>query len=413
MLLWSNRQNPCFYYDSNHYAHDQHRQYELLFASGSKQTLSLHPGNTFAQLQQFHQQIHDWLFGYIAYDTKNEIENLHSQNTDRLGFDDLYFVQPQTVGFLQHNQLTIGSWDENPETIFRTIQKIRPKHFFTQKANAPQAILQQNMSREAYLEKVAAIIRHIRSGDVYELNLCIEFFYENFATNPLLLFHQLNTYSPAPFAAFVKTSPHYVLCASPERFLQKKNQQLISQPIKGTIARAKNVTDDNLQKEILQKNPKERAENIMIVDLVRNDLSKHALAGSIEVEELLACYTFAHVHQLISTIKAEISPNVPFSQVIKDAFPMGSMTGAPKISAMQLIEQYENSRRAVYSGALGYIDPQANFDFSVVIRSLLYNAERQYLSMHAGSAITFDSVATQEYEECLLKAHSSLQALFH
>jgi para-aminobenzoate synthetase component 1 len=201
------------------------------------------------------------------------------------------------------------------------------------------------------------------------------------------------------------------LSASPERFIKKSLNKLYSQPIKGTVRRAQDDAEDEKLKSALLASEKERAENLMIVDLVRNDLAKSSETGSVEVTELFGRYSFKQVHQMISTVSSTIIDGLNPVTAIANAFPMGSMTGAPKVMAMQLIEQYENSKRGLYSGAIGYFAPNEDFDFNVVIRSIQYNEERQYVNFEVGSAITIDSHAEQEYEECLLKASAMLRAL--
>ena len=253
------------------------------------------------------------------------------------------------------------------------------------------------------------------------MNFCQEFYGENVSLNPIHLFLKLNEIAKAPFSTFYKFKDRYLLCASPERFIKKEGQQLISQPIKGTSKTANTPegineggiddVSDELLKTALQNDPKNRSENVMIVDLVRNDLGKSCVAGSVKVTELFGIYSFPTVHQMISTIEGTLRPDVHFIDALKNAFPMGSMTGAPKVRAMQLIEQYEITQRGLYSGAVGYITPEGNFDFNVVIRSILYNSKSRYLSFQVGGAIVADSVAGDEYEECLVKAQGVLKAL--
>ena len=243
------------------------------------------------------------------------------------------------------------------------------------------------------------------------MNFCQEFYAENAEINPVAVFQKLNEISKAPFTSFFKNEANYLMCASPERFLKRQNNTLISQPIKGTRKRIQDKKQDNLLKQQLFFDEKERSENVMIVDLVRNDFSKIAIKNSVDVEELFGIYSFEQVHQMISTITCNIEQNLSFSEIIKAVFPMGSMTGAPKIAAMELIEQYEPTKRGLFSGAVGYITPKGNFDFNVVIRSILYNSTNNYISIQAGSAITIDCDAEKEYEECLLKAKAMLEAL--
>jgi len=243
------------------------------------------------------------------------------------------------------------------------------------------------------------------------MNFCQEFFAEGVRIDPLSMFDRLNQHSKAPFSAYYRLRDRYLLCASPERFLKKEGAKIISQPIKGTIRRGGDPKEDLGLKNQLASSEKDRSENVMIVDLVRNDLGRSCKAGSVEVEELFGIYGFNQVWQMISTVKGELEEGEDGIDAIRRAFPMGSMTGAPKVRSMQLIEEYEQSKRGLYSGAVGYIRPDGDFDFNVVIRSLLYNAADQYLSFQVGGAIVFDSVAEKEYEECLLKAKGILDVL--
>lgn len=245
---------------------------------------------------------------------------------------------------------------------------------------------------------------HIEEGDIYEINYCINFSATVENLKPTEVFQDLCKNSPAPFASFLKMNNQYIISASPERFIKLKDNKIISQPIKGTATRGKTVVEDEENKRQLSESEKERAENMMIVDLVRNDLAKSADSGSVKVEEIFGIYSFQQVHQMISTISATKRNEIPPVDIIKNAFPMGSMTGAPKIRAMQLIEEYENCNRNVFSGSIGYFNGENEFDFNVLIRSIYYDEETQALNYQVGSAITYDSDAEAEYEECLLKA---------
>jgi para-aminobenzoate synthetase component I len=255
------------------------------------------------------------------------------------------------------------------------------------------------------------MLSHINRGDIYEANFCMEFFAEKAFINPVEVFKKLDTISDAPFAAFFKNNQHYLLSASPERYLRKEGTKIISQPIKGTSKRFDDEKLDLQSKINLQNDPKERSENIMIVDLVRNDLSHSASKGSVQVEEFCEVYTFKQVHQMISTVVCEVDFSTSLVEIIKSTFPMGSMTGAPKISAMQIIEDLEETKRGLYSGTVGYFTPNNDFDFNVVIRSILYNSQNNYVSFSVGSAITALSEPEKEYEECLLKAKAMFNVL--
>jgi para-aminobenzoate synthetase component 1 len=263
--------------------------------------------------------------------------------------------------------------------------------------------IRSRFDRNEYIQTIQEIQKHIQRGDIYEINFCQEFYVKNAEIDPLMVFIALNNLSPTPFANYFKINNLFIISATPERFLSRRGNKLISQPIKGTSSRNTDAKRDEMQKDELLKNEKERAENVMIVDLVRNDLTKSAKPGTVRVEELFGIYSFKQVHQMISTVVCEADEKLSNTGIIANTFPMGSMTGAPKIRAMQLAEKYERSKRGVYSGAVGYFAPNGDFDFNVVIRTILYNAQQKYLSFHVGSAITLDSDPEKEYEECLLK----------
>ena len=351
----------------------------------------------------------DWVFGHLSYDLKNEIDNLQSSLEDKLGFPDLFFFIPNYVLLLDEKQLQLGSFAADHEEIFSSIINLSLSESVISRQDI---VVKQKMDKESYLRTISAIKDHIRRGDCYELNFCQEFYAEDITIDPVAVFTKLCHVSPNPFSAFYKTGNRYLLCASPERYLKKTGQQLISQPIKGTSVRLVNNKElDQTQRDKLFESQKERSENVMVVDLVRNDLARICREGTVKVDELFGIYSFPQVHQMISTISGELGPGNDFVDIIRATFPMGSMTGAPKRKVMQLIEKYEQSRRGLFSGAVGYITPEGDFDFNVVIRSVLYNAANRYLSFSTGSAITHYSDPEQEYEECLLKGEAIRQVL--
>jgi para-aminobenzoate synthetase component 1 len=267
------------------------------------------------------------------------------------------------------------------------------------------------ITKDSYFNKFQKIHQHISQGDIYEMNFCQEFYAENINIDPLHVYQNLNQISQPPFATFLKLEDKYLLSASPERYIRKENTTIISQPIKGTSKRAIDIIEDEKLKSDLAVNEKERSENIMIVDLVRNDLSKTAVKGSVKVNELCKVYSFDQVHQMISTVTSEVLHTKNPVEVLRTTFPMGSMTGAPKVSAMKLIEDLEKTKRGLYSGSVGYFTPDNDFDFNVIIRSILYNKSNKYVSYSVGGAITAKSTADAEYQECLVKANAMQDAL--
>jgi para-aminobenzoate synthetase component 1 len=353
------------------------------------------------------------VFGYFTYDLKNEIENLSSDKLDRLHFPKVHFFRPRYLIAIPayQNKLCIY-YDPDLDTT-EGINQLYQELILN---NIPQVStlnfpIHQRTNRETYIHTVNEIKKHLQHGDIYEMNYCQEFYSEQVVINPAAVYQNLNSHSPMPFSCFYKTKEFYLMCASPERFLMRTKNKIISQPIKGTCRRGETQEEDNELSKQLASNTKERSENIMIVDLVRNDLSRTALRGSVQVEELCKVYPFKALHQMISTIVSEVDSATLSTNVIRAAFPMGSMTGAPKVRAMQLIEQFEETKRGLYSGSVGYFTPEGDFDLNVVIRSILYNKKEKYLSFSAGSAITTSSDPEHEYNECLLKAATMIRAL--
>jgi para-aminobenzoate synthetase component 1 len=394
--------------DSNSYP-QKYSSFDCVLAVDAFTSIKTDYINAFEDLHQYQGQTKDWLFGYLSYDLKNDTEDLHSANFDGLEFPDLYFFQPKKLFLLKGNQLEmhyLRFCDDEMESDFEEIIQSAIYTNLTSEVN-----IQQRISKEEYVVKVEKMLKHIQRGDIYEANFCMEFFAANSVINPLDVFQKLNSLSETPFSVYFKNDSQFLLSASPERYLKKTATKIISQPIKGTSRRHAEIELDENSKKELETNEKERSENIMIVDLVRNDLSRTACKGSVEVEELCGMYSFKQVHQMISTIVSQVENTISPVEILRTTFPMGSMTGAPKISAMNIIENLEETKRGVYSGALGYFTPNGDFDFNVVIRSILYNAQNQYVSFSVGSAITSLSDPEKEYEECLLKAKAMFAVL--
>lgn len=409
LMHWANQFREVIFLDSN--AYPQHyTTFDFALATDAFTSIKTDFHQAFNDLKEYQNQTKDWIFGYLSYDLKNDLERLQSQNFDGLQFPDMFFFQPKKLFIFKDNILEINYLrfcDDEIETDFLEINEV----VISENLSNPKIEIQQRISKPNYLQKVEKIKEHIQLGDVYETNFCMEFFAENVTIDMLDTFQKLNKISQPPFSVYFKNHQHFLASASPERFLRKENTKVISQPIKGTQRISPNKIEDEVLQQKLKENSKERAENIMIVDLVRNDLSKVATKGSVQVEELCEIYTFKQVHQMISTVVCEVEPNENPIEIMKAAFPMGSMTGAPKISAMEIIENQEEIKRGLYSGAVGYFAPNGDFDFNVVIRSMLYNNENQYLSFSVGSAITHHSLAENEYEECLLKAKALFEVL--
>jgi para-aminobenzoate synthetase component 1 len=409
LIAWAQQFREITFLDSNSFF-DEFSSFDCVLAVDAFTSIKTDYHNAFDDLNQYQQTTKDWLFGYLSYDLKNDVEHLQSSNCDGLDFPDLFFFQPKKLFLLKGNLLEIqylNMCDDEVEVDFMEILESRKLKI----ENENKLEINQRISKESYLQKVSKLLEHTHHGDLYEANFCMEFFAQNAVINPLEKFEKLNAISQAPFTVFLKNNKQFLLSASPERYLKKVGENLISQPIKGTSRRFLDAIEDENSKFNLEQDPKERAENIMITDLVRNDLSRTAQKATVEVKELCAIYSFLQVHQMISTVTSKLDPQYTVVDVLKTTFPMGSMTGAPKYASMKIIEELEESKRGLYSGAVGYFTPNGDFDFNVVIRSILYNQENQYVSFSVGSAITSLSIPEKEYEECLLKAKAMLEVL--
>lgn len=442
----------CVLLNSNDYGRDLYSSFPWVFAMGVHDLYEAGAKDAFDGLKKFSDTRSDWLFGYFAYDLKNQLEPLTSKNPDHWGLPPIRFFSPVILILPEAHGIRIGTVpgygrfsdaelvagalkqsfaaDERAapagEQIAVTPQQASPKgeqtasvgkQAATVRQESPAAdagesqnlLIRARVDKARYLRHLKSIKDHIQAGDIYEMNYCMEFYAEQANIHPVRVYEALNRLSEAPFSCFYQHRDFYLLGSSPERFMKKLGQKLCSQPIKGTAPRGKDAAEDLHIRQALYEDAKERSENVMIVDLVRNDLSRTAVKDSVQVEELYGVYPFRQVNQMISTVSSRLHPDHHYLDAIRLAFPMGSMTGAPKFRAMQLIDQYEDTRRGLYSGSVGYITPEKNFDFNVVIRSILYDRHRKFLSFMAGSAITIGSVPEREYEECLLKARAMAQ----
>lgn len=419
LLKWAQQFKTAVWLDSNNYQ-QQHSNFDAVLAVDTISKIETNYTNAFQKLKEYQSNVNDYIFGYLSYDLKNDIEKLTSSNFDGLHFPDLFFFQPKKIFLIKGDTIEFKYLSNYQNEIDLDLEKINQ---FKTKTLKPKAVILSGIEgqvkiklrihKNEYYQKLNTVLNHIHRGDIYEANFCQEFYSENTAINPVEVYRNLNEISKSPFATFLKLNDLFLLSASPERYLKKDTEIVISQPIKGTAKRAKNYSEDLKLIEKLTQNPKEIAENIMIVDLVRNDLSRFAIKGSVKVDELCKAFTFEQVHQLISTISCKVKRNLHPVDIIKNTFPMGSMTGAPKISAMKIIEELEETKRGLYSGAVGYFTPKGNFDFNVIIRSILYNASKKYISYSVGSAITAQSIPKKEYEECLLKAKAMKYVLLN
>ncbi|WPR76508.1 anthranilate synthase component I family protein [Algoriphagus sp. NG3] len=342
--------------------------------------------------------------GIIGYDFKNRLEKLESNNPAFFELPELCFFEPSFS--LEVHGKTILSEEELPEEFIQQIDGIAlPQCPSTACAVTPQ------ITKEYYLKTIRTIQDHIVEGNTYESNFCQAYSGSFDSWDPIAAYFRLNQLSPMPFSALFKAKLQWLVSASPERYLKRKGNKLIAQPIKGTIRRGKSAEEDRVNKETLAGSEKEQAENLMITDLMRNDLSKISETGTVQVKELFGIYPLPRVFQMISTIVSKLKEEISFSDIIQASFPMGSMTGAPKIRTMEIIDELESFKRGWFSGAFGVIEKNGDFDFSVIIRSIIADLEVKKLYFGVGSAVTYDADPEQEYEECGLKAQAILEVL--
>jgi para-aminobenzoate synthetase component 1 len=403
MLNWVSQFSIFSFLDNNNY-NSPRNNFECIVAAGSRTSVTLTRKDPFIQLRKYYDDDPGWIFGHFGF----ELNNGYAQTEDDLpGFADGFFFSPRILIKLTKNEAIFELCDDTgADEIFQQINNCN----IVVPPAMPLPNILQKISRDEYIQTIKKIKEHIKRGDCYELNFCQEFFMYT-SIDPVTVFKKLQSISPNPFSAFYRVEQNYCLSASPERYLKKSGHELLSQPIKGTSKRDPDPQKDESNKHYLQNSEKERSENVMIVDLVRNDLSRICVEGSVHVEEIFGIYSFPQVHQLISTITGHLPKDVHFTDTFQATFPMGSMTGAPKIKVLELISRFEKNNRGLFSGSIGYVTPDQDFDFNVVIRSILYNRASNYVSFWAGSGITFYSDPALEYEECLMKAEAMLQVL--
>jgi|TARA_B110000211_G_scaffold177827_1_gene201042 para-aminobenzoate synthetase component 1 len=408
LFKWSGNSEISVFLNSNNYESEMN-EYEVILAVDLHSETPYTKQNSLTKLDDYINRTKDWIFGYLSYDLKNELEKLESKNIDSFVLPNLFFFQPKKIWLVSKNSVEALYLDGSQiQEDWIQINKIVP---LNEISNSKKIKLTKRLSENQYQNKIQRLLDHINKGDVYEANYCMEWFSENSEIIPAEVYLKLNEISTTPMSAYFKNKNLHLLSSSPERYIKRINDRIISQPIKGTSRRDENDLIDSKLMAELRLNVKERSENIMIVDLIRNDLSRFSVPGTVKVKELCKVYPFKQVHQMISTVESVVETDLSCTEIIKATFPMGSMTGAPKVKAMTIIEDLEVSTRGLYSGALGYIKPSGNFDFNVVIRSLIYDTNSKYLSFHVGSAITSKSKISCEYDECLLKAEAMISVL--
>lgn len=349
--------------------------------------------------------------GYFAYDLARRIEKLpvSAEAAEKLPDMAVGIYRWAVVVDHQKRQSWLVGYDLDDELIVRVSEQFskQPEHFDLNNFKVLQAP-QSNMSRERYGQAFAKIKHYLKEGDCYQVNLT-QRFSSPCQGNPWFAYQTLRRINAAPFSAYLNLPDVQVLSSSPERFLQVVAGQVQTKPIKGTRPRKALAAEDRKQMTALAASAKDRAENVMIVDLLRNDIGKSCKDGSVRVPELFTVESYATVHHLVSTVTGELADNQHALDLLRSCFPGGSITGAPKIRAMEIIEELEPQRRGVYCGAIGYIGFDGNMDTNIAIRTLVHN--QGCIRFWVGGGIVNDSDEDAEYQECFDKAAALLQLL--
>jgi para-aminobenzoate synthetase component 1 len=407
LLRYATQQNEkIMYLDSNNYP-DIYGEFNWAILIGETVKLEINTNriDPWNALSAFIKNKKAPLLGtFLTYDLKNSRENLHSSIEDKTGFPLLACWEPSSI--IAEKRDGSSFYYGNYEQYLKQTENLVEEENFLNEISLKPAL-----TKEEYLSGFEKIQQALQAGDIYEMNFCQHFSANIKSIDPISLYQKLNKLSPAPFSGIIKYNNSWLICSSPERFLKRNGNELFSQPIKGTIRKFANENENNAAMLQLKENPKEINENVMIVDLVRNDLSHFAIKNGVEVTELCNVYPFATVNHMISTVNAKLKPGAETTEILAKAFPMGSMTGVPKIKALEIADALENFQRRLYSGSIGYFTNQSDFDFNVVIRSITWNEQNGYFSFSAGSAITIQANGEDEYNECMLKAEALFNAI--
>jgi len=403
LLSWAAGFDYVCFLDSCETDTDRYGRYEFILAVADEETDVCY---SWEELRANVEPDYDyWWFGSLSYEARTSLEpRLKSENPPRIAFPEVCFFRAETVIFLRKGESKVESIPSFAAHLAEGRTLPPAEVYLTSR-------LSSDFTRAEYVATVETLRQHIYEGDCYEINLSQNFYAEAQIPSPASLWRQLTDVSPTPFAAYAKFGPIHSLGASPERFLQLKGDRLLTQPIKGTAPRDPDQQRDTELLRQLQDSHKDQAENVMIVDLSRNDLYRSSVVNGVSVPQLYEVQSFAKVHHLVSSVVAEKDESISPLQAVAHTFPPGSMTGAPKVKSCELIDQYERHARGIYAGSIGYIAPGGDFDLNVVIRSMVYHEEKGLMSYQTGGAITWDSDPEAEFEETLVKARAMEEVL--
>lgn len=409
LLQWASQFEQLVWLDSNNYP-DSDNTYEAILAVDASNSFQ---AGSLEDLKAYRKNCKDWLFGYMAFDAASDL-NLQvksRQENKTLEFSKMHFFQPKKIFFVHKDFVEISYLSAIASEIEVDWEFILSASPVEQPQLDLNLVLHPRLSKQEYLEKIYEVQEYIAAGEIEEINFCQEFYAQVKLENPLAVYAYLNEISSTPFATYLRIGDQYALCASPERYLKNQAGKIITQPIKGTAKRKQDAKEDEEIKYALEHDEKELTENRIVTEMVYKEMQTIAEEGSLELTELCKLYSFKQVHQLISTVVCNLHADLDVVDAIAATYPMGSMTGIPKSNSLKLIGALENFDRGLYSGSIGYFSPEGDFDFNVVIRSILYNSTNQYLSFAAGGAITNLSDPEKEYEETRVKTKAMEQVL--
>lgn len=403
-LSWASKFDQYTFLDSNDYVHGFGlEQFDWMLGVSKNENCDAFNHNPQDILSSKQDEL---FFFHFNYDLKNVLEPcLNSNNPSVIDVNQVYIQNPEVILYSKDNQIyyinVLGQFSQ--EDRFDLLNgKLSKKEYHIN--------IRANWAKKDYSKAFNQCMEYLEQGHIYEMNLCQEYSIEKFNVEPEQFFIDLNNQAKSPFASCMKVNNYYIFSASPERFIYNKDKHLVSQPIKGTRPRKWTKEEDNAQKKALLNSIKETSENKMIVDLVRNDLSLFAKKGSVRVDELCKIYSFPNVHQMISSVSCELENHSKIWNAILGAFPMGSMTGVPKMRCMEIIDELESFSRGSYSGTIGFSMP-GFIDSNVLIRSVFYNKSEDIARCVIGGAITIRSNMDEEFEECQVKINGIVKVL--
>lgn len=348
--------------------------------------------------------------GYFSYDYSRKFEKIQTRHPSTYSIPEAIFILYKIliIEDLEKKELYITSiaGEDLLDRVEKEISQIEIDPSIPSENNE-YAEFSSFHAKDEYLKAIQKTKDYIEEGDIYILNLTHQIEISS-KKDPYKVYHYLRNYNPAPFSSFMKFEDFEILCSSPERFIQIKDGMIETRPIKGTRKRGKTAEEDFLMKKELEDSEKDRSELLMIVDLERNDLNHICDPGSVQVPELFTIEAYSTVFHLVSTIVGKISKDIRLSTILSSTFPGGSITGAPKIRAMEIIDELEESRRGIYTGSIGYFSFDGNCDLNIVIRTLVHASDKYYLGV--GGGITYESDLDFEYEETIQKAKALLLA---